>query len=120
MTQIESIPARAGLDGLARDTPEGFILVHRSFPNEQLPVLVYLAHKNAAVPVGEVYAWLKQNEMDIKNPSLSVLRLKEKDLIAAFEKDKTRYLTITEKGSRAITDYIDSLSQADRTTARGR
>src|SRR2546426_8016640 len=78
------IPVR-GLNRLIRDVGGRRILVHRSFPNEQLPALAYLGIMNQPVPVTDVYSWLLENEVRIKNPANQILRLKEKGLVATFD-----------------------------------
>lgn len=99
----------SGVERLARIVNGALVLMHRSFPNDQMPLLVYLAHLDRAVPVNEVYGWLRQNQLNIKNPSLSVLRLREKGLVATFAQEDTRYVMITEEGKRTVHDYASSL-----------
>lgn len=102
-------PPSQGLDRLARKIGGNLVLVHRAFPNETLPLLVYLAHQSKPVPVTEVYDWLKKNELSIKNPANQILRLKERGLAAAFEEETGRHVIITQEGRRIILEYSNSL-----------
>lgn len=98
-----------GLNRLSRVVNGKLILTHRQFPNDQIPLLIYIAHKDQAVVVSDVYTWLRQNEMSIKNPSLQVHRLREKGLVATFDEDGTRWIVINDEGKRALQEFAESL-----------
>ncbi len=102
-------PSFSGLQRIARDVDGDIVLVHRQFPNEQLPILVYLAHFSRPTPVIEVYRWLKGNELRIKNPSLALLRLSEKGLVSTIRRGNERLALITDKGRMAVEAYAESL-----------
>ena len=101
----------SALDRIARTVANRLVLVHRNFPNEQMPVLAYLAIINQPVPVIDVYNWLEQNELNIKNPANQVLRLKDKGHVATFDQEGSRYIVLTDEGRKAIEDYSNSLGQ---------
>jgi hypothetical protein len=101
------------MDRLAKVVDGRLILVHRSFPNEQFPMLVYLARLDGAAPVGDLYTWLRQNELRVKNPSLSLLHLKEKGYVATFDQGNARFALITDQGRQALDTYISSLTQTN-------
>src|SRR5438445_2339497 len=77
-------PPAVGLDRLAKNVNGRLVLVHRNFPNEQMPFLVYLATERDPVIVADLYKWAEQNELRIRNPANQVLRLKEKGLLATY------------------------------------
>src|SRR5438445_904495 len=60
----EAVPV-SGIDRLARNVEGSIVLIHRRFPSEQIPILVYLAHFDRPVPVLDVYSWMRQNELKI-------------------------------------------------------
>ena len=103
-------PAPIGrIERIARMVEGNIILVHRQFPNEQIPILVYLAHFDRPVPVLEIYGWLRQNELKISNPSLALLRLRDKGLVTTLKRDDQRFALITDAGRRMVDEYADSI-----------
>ncbi len=106
----DATPIRVGVQKLAKELSGSIVLVHRNFPNEQLPILVYLAHFEQPVPVPDIYAWLRENELKIDNPSLALLRLSKKGLVTTLKRDNARLALITEAGMREVSDYADSVA----------
>jgi len=100
----------AGIERIARNVEGDIVLVHRQFPNDQLPILVYLAHFDRPVPVLEIYGWLRQNELKISNPSLALLRLSGKGLVTTLKRGDQRFGLITEAGRRIVDEYADSIA----------
>jgi len=98
-----------GLEQIARKVGERILLVHQRFPDEQLPLLAYLVHFDKPIPVPQLYAWLRENELGIENPSLSVLRLKRKGLVGTYSDGEARTVLITDMGRQAIRDYAERL-----------
>lgn len=99
-----------GLAKLAKTVDGRLVLVHRSFKNEQMPFLVYLASQKDPVAVTDMYGWAQQNELRIGNMANQVLRLKTKGLIATFDRAGERVAVITEDGRKAIEEYASSLT----------
>jgi hypothetical protein len=99
-----------GMERIARNVEGDIVLVHRQFPNDQLPILVYLAHFDGPIPVLEIYSWLRQNELKISNPSLALLRLSGKGLVTTLKRDDQRFGLITEAGRRVVDEYADSIA----------
>jgi len=102
-------PPASGLGRLARRVEGNIILVHRRFPTEQIPILVFLAHFDKPVPVLDVYAWLRQNEVKIRNPSLALLRLSDKGLVTTLKQNGARLAMITDAGIRMVDEYASSI-----------
>lgn len=110
-SRVPGVPtAPTGLDLLIRTMGGQPVLVHRSFPNEQMPYLAYFAMQEEPVPVADVYQWGEQNEVHSSNASACIMRLRNKGLLSTFDKDGTRYAVITEDGRKAIEEYAASLT----------
>lgn len=101
-----------GLERIVREVDGKIVLIHRKFPSEQVPILVYLARFDRPVPVLEVYEWLRRNELKIKNPSLALLRLSSKGLATTLKQDETRFAMITDSGRKMLDEFADSLDQS--------
>ncbi len=101
--------ASTGLDRLVRSIGNRKVLVHRGFPNEQLPALALLGTLQDPIAVADVYSWLAENEVKIKNPANQILRLREKGLVATFDQDGQRTVVITDGGRRLLLEYVKSL-----------
>ncbi len=109
-TRVSGVQLGAtGIDRLVKMMDGRPVLTHRTFPNEQMPFLAFLATQTDAVSVAEMYKWAEQNELRIANPALQVLRLKNKGFISVFDKDGDRHAIITEDGRKAIAEYAESL-----------
>ena len=97
----QTLPTR-GIERLTREVDGNIVLIHHRFPNEQLPILVYLAHFDRPVPVPEVYNWLRENELRIRNPSLALLKLSGKGLVATQKREDQRWAISTDDGRRTV------------------
>ncbi len=104
--------AGSGLDRLVRMMDGQPVLVHRSFPNEQMPFLAYLATQKDPSVVAEMYKWAVKNEVRVANPANQVQRLRNKNLISTFDKDGQRYAVITEDGRKAVADFLAALESS--------
>ncbi len=103
-------PRAVGLDRLAKSIDGRLVLIHRTFDNEQMPFLVYLAGQKDPVVVNDMYDWAEQNELHIGNPANQVLRLKNKGLVGVVQSaDGKRLIFITDKGRVAIEEYASGL-----------
>jgi hypothetical protein len=109
MTNRNLRPANVGLEKLTRSVGGRLILIHRNFPNEQMPLLAFLAQHEEPTSVDDVYQWLQQNEVNISNPANQVLRLKNKGLISALQSGESRQVMITDEGRKVIEEYAKSI-----------
>ena len=103
-------PTVVGMDKLTKSVGGRLILTHRNFPNEQMPLLAFLARQENPIAVNEVYQWLEQNEVNISNPANQVLRLKNKGLVSTLQDGESRQVMITDEGRNVIGEYAKSIS----------
>jgi len=118
--QVPTLTApKPGFERLAKEVDGHLILVHRDFPNEQMPFLVYLASQENPAVVTDMYNWAEQNELRIRNPANQILRLKEKNHISTYDRDGKRFAVITDEGRAFVGKFAARLagSKAEESTA---
>ena len=80
---------------------DDWMLVKRDLPKSTI-ILAYLEKQDSLCEVKSLYEWLRRNEVNIKNPSDYVQKMKKSDLVAVMNKDDARLIKITEKGLKVL------------------
>jgi predicted transcriptional regulator len=99
-THVQPVP-RSPASAIVERVENDWMLVKRDLPTTTI-ILAYLEKQDSSCEVKSLYEWLRKNEVDVKNPSDYVQKMKKSGLVAVMKKDEARLIKITDKGLEVL------------------